>query len=115
MATRTYRRLTAAVVSAAAKKPGVILPDGDGLYLTATGAGVASWIYRYRTSGGERYMGLGPLRHVNLSKARQLADEARALRRRAIDPIDDRRTRRLEQAIAAAKTVTFRKCAEDYI
>src|SRR5262249_20509044 len=115
MAGRTYQRLTAAAVKAAAKQPGAMLPDGDGLYLTVTAAGVASWIYRYRTSGGERYMGLGPLRHVNLGKARQLPDEARAMRRRGMDRIDDRRRRRLEQAVAAAKTLTFRKCAEDYI
>jgi integrase len=92
-----------------------MVPDGDGLYLTVTAAGVASWIYRYRAGGRERYMGLGPLRHVNLSVARQLADEARQLRRAGIDPLEQRRTKRLDEAVAAARTVTFKKCAQDYI
>lgn len=92
-----------------------MVPDGDGLYLAVTRVGVASWVYRYRSGGSERYMGLGPLRHVNLSAARQLADKARALRRSGVDPVEQRRAQRTEQAVAAAKTVTFSKCAEEYI
>jgi hypothetical protein len=114
MAQRTYKRLTVARIKELARVPGMH-PDGDGLYLAVTKAGVASWIYRYMLGRNERSMGLGPLRHVGLAEARRLADEARRLKRAGIDPIEHRRARQRDEALAVAKAVTFKQCAVAYI
>jgi integrase len=114
MAQRTYKRLTVAGAKQLAKVPGMH-PDGDGLYLAVTPAGVASWIYRYMLGRKERSMGLGPLRHVGLAEARRLADDARRLKREGVDPIEQRRARQRDETLAAAKAMTFRQCAVAYI
>jgi integrase len=115
MKRRQYRRLTAAAAGKLKSVPGRH-PDGDGLYLDVTKELVASWSYRYTMSGkAERNMGLGPLRQVTLAEARQLADDARRLKQSNVDPIDHRRMQRLTVAAEAAKVVTFRQCAEQYI
>ena len=113
---RTYRRLTAAQVAklAAQRSPGMY-PDGDGLYLAISNTGVPSWSFRYMVAGRAREMGLGPLRDVSLSQARQLAYEARQLKRQGIDPLEARREKRQGAALAKAKSVSFGKCAEAYI
>jgi integrase len=114
MAQRTYKRLTVARIKELAKAAGMH-PDGDGLYLAVTKAGVASWIYRYMLGRRERSMGLGPLRHVGLAAARHLADDARRLKRAGGDPIEQRRARQRDEALATAKAMTFRQCAVAYI
>lgn len=65
--------------------------DGGGLYLQVTGGGGRSWIYRFWVSGRERQMGLGSLHTVSLAEARAAALEARRLRFRGIDPLEERR------------------------
>jgi hypothetical protein len=60
-------------------------------------------------------MGLGPLRHVGLGKARELAADARQKRLAGIDPLEDRRTREIARTIASAKTMSFRQCAVAYV
>lgn len=115
MARRTYKRLTAATIKAVATVPGMY-PDGDGLYLAVTKAGVASWGFRYSMGGGrEHWMGLGPLRHVSLGEARKLADEARRQKGSGIDPLAARRAQRLSRAEEAAKAISFEDCARAYI
>jgi integrase len=115
MKRRQYRRLTAAAVNKQKSVPGRH-PDGDGLYLDVTKELVASWSYRFTMpKKAERNMGLGPLRQVTLAEARQLADDARRLKKSGADPIDHRRMQRLTVAAEAAKAVTFRQCAEQYI
>lgn len=54
-------------------KPGDKLADGDGLRLDVDKSGNASWIFRFRSpaTGKERFMGLGPLRDIDLQKARE--------------------------------------------
>jgi integrase len=114
MATRTYKRLTVARIKELAKVPGMH-PDGDGLYLAVTKVGVSSWAFRYMLNWREHAMGLGPLRHVSLAEARRLADDARRLKRDGVDPIEHRRAQRRGEALAAAKAMTFRQCAEAYV
>lgn len=114
MAQRTYKRLNVVRARELAKVPGMH-PDGDGLYLAVTKTGVASWIYRYMLGRSERSMGLGPLRHVGLAEARRLADDARRLKREGVDPIEQRRARQRDEALATAKAMTFKQCAVAYI
>ena len=65
--------------------------------------------------GRAREMGLGPLRDVSLEQARQLAYQARQLKRQGIDPIEARRAKQLDIAVATAKTMSFEACAKGYI
>jgi integrase len=60
-------------------------------------------------------MGLGPLHTVSLSEARTKAREARQLRLEGVDPIDARQAKRSQAKLDAAKSMTFRQCAEAYI
>ena len=113
---RTYKRLSVAVVNklVAACVPGMY-PDGDGLYLSISKAGSASWSFKYMIAGRGREMGLGPQRHVSLSAARQACYEARALKRQGVDPLEARRDQKLGAAVARAKSMTFAQCAKQYI
>jgi integrase len=60
-------------------------------------------------------MGLGALHTVTLAEAREKARKYRHQRLDGIDPIELRKVERAEQRLAAAKTMTFRACAEAYI
>lgn len=114
--TRIYRRLTVATVKAlAAKRTLGKHADGDGLYLVVTPTGTVSWSFRYMLNGRPREMGLGPLRDIGLSHARQLALQARGLKRQGADPIEARKAQRQGAAVVAAKAMSFRACARAYI
>jgi integrase len=89
--------------------------DGDGLYLQVGRAGSRSWIFRYALDGRERYLGLGSAKAISLKEARELAAQARVLRAKKIDPIDQRRADRLAARLRSAKGVTFSSCARSYI
>jgi len=91
--------------------------DGGGLYLQVGDGGSAkSWLFRYQVEKGrERQMGLGPLHTIGLAEARELARLARVQRLNHVDPIEARKTARLDQKLAAAKDVSFRSCAEQWM
>jgi len=71
--------------------------------------------FRYAVGGRERQMGLGTLRDVPLSEARDRALAARELRRARKDPIAEREALRAEASLVAAKTMSFDECAAAYI
>ncbi len=96
------------------RKPG-LHGDGNGLYLQMAGAGARSWIFRYSLHGRERYLGLGSAAATSLKRARELAAEARAMRAQGIDPVEARKQERAEARLAAARTLTFRECAERFL
>ncbi|MEL0167348.1 MAG: integrase arm-type DNA-binding domain-containing protein [Pseudomonadaceae bacterium] len=93
--------------------------DGDGLYLRVKSPGSASWLYRYRTNGKLRDMGLGAYPAVTLAEARDLATDARKLAKTGTDPLEARKRSRAqleaEQRRAAALATTFESVAQDYI
>jgi integrase len=60
-------------------------------------------------------MGLGSFIVVSLEQARELASEYRKLRRQGVDPIEAHRAAKMQAALGAAKSITFRQCAEGYI
>lgn len=96
------------------KAPG-LFADGGGLYLQVTASGAKSWIFRYQIAGRRRDMGLGSASVFSLAEARQKAVDARKLVAAGTDPLEARAAQAAAQALAAAKTVTFRECAESYI
>jgi integrase len=89
--------------------------DGHGLYLQVRNADNKSWLLRYERDGRERWFGLGPAHTFSLKEARARARAARQLLHTGIDLIEDRKAKKAERALAAAKSMTFRECAESYI
>jgi integrase len=89
--------------------------DDDGLYLVVSSKNAANWQRRYELNGKAHWMGLGRIKAFGLEEVRrrnkavsqQLADN--------IDPLAAKRASRAAQAVVAAKTMTFRECAESYI
>jgi integrase len=110
---KTARAVLSAKRVQTLKKPG-LYADGGGLYLQIGPEGGKSWLYRFHM-GRQRYMGLGPLVDVPLSKARELAAECRDKVRQGIDPIEERRQRRFEARLQASRSITFKECCEAYI
>jgi integrase len=93
--------------------------DGGGLYLQCTagadGSISRSWVFRYRASNRERWMGLGPLRDVTLAEAREKAAVARKQRLEGVDPIEARKAQRTAAHLEAMKAMTFGQCVEAYL
>ena len=110
---RQVNRLTALAVSRAKKRG--MYADGAGLYLQVTTSNAKSWVYRYMLNGKPRYMGLGAFPTFTLADARLKALEARRLRGEGVDPIDTRNAARDITRLEAAKSITFKDAAEQYM
>jgi integrase len=104
-------RLSTLTISRA--KPGMH-PDGRGLYLQVSGPRARSWVFRYTTNGRTHYLGLGSAYTIDLKRAREDARKARELLHDGIDPIEARKTRRMQQRLAGVKTITFDEAADAY-
>jgi integrase len=87
--------------------------DSDGLFLLVQPTGALLWRFRYKVFGQERKLSLGTFPELSLEKARRKRDEARAQLIDGIDPVEEKRQRRLEAELAA-KT-TFELVADEYI
>lgn len=103
----------------AANAPGLIA-DGDCLYLQVsrnpkTGMIRKSWIYRYRSGGRSREMGLGALNAVSLASAREKAKAATQQRAAGHDPIEYRKQADRDHRLATERAKTFRRVAEEFI
>lgn len=106
-----------------AKTPGR-LADGAGLYLavskreTADGSHLIrrSWVFLYTApNGARREMGLGSADALDLKGARDAADAARKLLAARIDPLEDRKAKEAAAALEAARSITFKTAALQYI
>lgn len=93
--------------------------DGDGLRLVVKATGRKSWVMRYQLNGKRREMGLGGFPDIGLKAARQAAADQRKILTAGADPMAtrdaEREALRTSQMAAAAKAVTFKKVATDYI
>ncbi|RSY78535.1 DUF4102 domain-containing protein [Sphingomonas koreensis] len=87
--------------------------DSDGLFLLVQPTGALLWRFRYKVFGQERKLSLGAFPDLSLQQGRRKRDEARAQLIDGIDPVEEKRQRRLEAELAA-KT-TFQLVAEEYI
>jgi integrase len=110
---RQGNKLTAAAVRAATKHG--LYPDGYGLALQVSGFDTKAWVFRFMIAGRARKMGLGPLNTTSLAKARERAQKARDLLAEGIDPLEARDANRLQKKVEAAKSMTFKQCADAYI
>lgn len=90
--------------------------DGAGLYLKVKPSGAKSWAYRYQINGKQKWQGLGAVTKLNgLEAARKAAAVSRQLVKDKIDPIEHKNQQALEKELKAARTVTFKECAVQYI
>jgi integrase len=105
---RPTRRLSAVAVRNA--KPG-LHPDGGNLYLQVADSGAKSWLFRFGRGGRERWMGLGAVHTISLAQARESAAKCRALLHEGLDPIEAKRARRAQNALAQHSGTTFADCA----
>src|SRR6516164_3334121 len=106
---RSRNRLSPTLVRSA--PPGMHC-DGGGLYLQCVRGNDEStvrrhWIFRFAVNGRDRQMGLGSALDVSLAEAREMAADARKLRVRGIDPINERNASRAAAAAETAKAITF--------
>jgi hypothetical protein len=89
--------------------------DGGGLYLQVSGTGTKSWCFRFTFGGRRREMGLGQFPTISLADARLAASDCRRALNGGLDPIEERLKIKSNAKLAAARTVTFRECAQRYI
>lgn len=89
------------------------VPDSDGLFLLVQPTGALLWRFRYKVFGVERKMSLGTFPDVSLKEARKKRDELRGEIIDGIDPVEEKRHRRLKDELAAA--TTFKLVAEEFI
>ena len=89
--------------------------DGGGLYLRVAKGGSKQWVYRFTVNGRLREMGLGSVATRSLEEAREKAREYRKLRLDGIDPIEQQRAYKGAARVNAARTMTFKQCAEAYL
>ncbi|MEG3087759.1 Arm DNA-binding domain-containing protein [Sphingomonas sp. PB4P5] len=75
--------------------------DADGLYLLVQPSGTLLWRFRSRCCGIERKLSLGSFLNVSLSQARKKRDEAKGELDDGIDPVEEKRQRRLKAELAA--------------
>jgi integrase len=116
MADKTFEQLSAIAVKGA--KPGArprMMADGRGLYLRIETSGSKSWILRYQVAGKRHDHGLGPYPEITLATARERALQRRRMLLEGIDPIEARAAQRRNAAIADAKAMSFKQCAERYV
>jgi integrase len=110
---RVANRLTARKVDTT--KTPARLADGLGLYLIVEGEFSKNWVFEYQFNGKRRYMGLGSALDVSLADAREKRNEYRKLKASGVDPLQQKRAARAAQAVTAAKAVTFKEAATQYM
>lgn len=105
---RPRKALTAKEV-ASLSAPG-LHSDGNRLYLAIDPHGRKRWILRYRRGEKQRDLGLGSAAEVPLKEARLAADQANALLRQGIDPLEHKR-----RSSAVESTPSFADCMEAFL
>jgi integrase len=91
------------------KEPGRY-SDGDGLYLELAGQKKGNWQLRATVNGRRRDIGLGSMTLVSLKEAREAAFELRRDIQRGVDPVAERKRRKIE--VLTFKAAALRVHAE---
>ena len=93
--------------------PGRYRDGANGLILSVSKSGAASWLMRFQLHGRRRDAGLGSVHHVGLAKARELAAaKVGTMKADRVDPLEARTTARAEQR---QRSATFDQMSAAYI
>ena len=84
--------------------------DGAGLYLRIRNSGGASWTFRWKRQGRERWLDIGDPRDTSLADARKLARAERTKLDAGRDPAAERRAAADKQRVRGS----FKELAEDW-
>lgn len=72
------------------------LSDAGSMYLQVDANGSKRWFYKYTFLGKEKLMALGRYPEVGLTAARRLRDQAKLLKAKGIDPMEQRKIDKLK-------------------
>ena len=115
----TQTRLSAKFVPTAEPNPNGrstrLYADGNGLYLQVTPGESRSYVYRYMLRGRARSMGLGSVKNLSLTEARNRVVELRALTSKGIDPLEQPGRQKAEANGTQVHRLTFGRAAEIYV
>jgi len=78
--------------------------DGEGLYLEVALNGSKRWFWKYRKEGKETRLALGSYPEVSLADARHSRGEAKAQRRKGVDPVRAKQVEKLKATRQAGDT-----------
>lgn len=80
------------------------LTDGEGMYLLITEQGAKLWRMQYRYQGKQKTLALGKYPDVSLTDARKRRHDARELLANGFDPMEAKKSQKVERAVQAANT-----------
>src|SRR5262249_17638157 len=89
--------------------------DGNGLYLAVTGKNTGHWLRRYELQGKGHWAGLGGCAAFRLAEARERNRRISQLLADGIDPLAEKRARKVALLAAAATKLTFKEATERYV
>ncbi len=89
--------------------------DARGLYVRMFDTGAITWVFRFKLHGKTRQLGFGPYPAISLASARKKARDAYALVKEGRDPAADAREKTETAKTQAARQVTFKTYAEQYM
>lgn len=87
----------------------------SGLYLQVSDTGGRSWLLRTPIGGKRREIGLGSYPGVSLKDARRAAAETKQQIKAGIDPIEEKKKRRLELSVRARRAITFKDAFDGFV
>lgn len=108
------KELSALAVSKLKAEGRYAVGGADGLHLRIAGESRA-WVLRIKIGSRRCDIGLGPYPEVSLAEARETARDHRRKVRTGINPLQEKQDARAAIRVEAAKSKTFKDCAEAYI
>lgn len=114
---RAHARLTIGTLrtAAAGRLPPGRLADGGNLWLSIGPTGAASWLFRYAHQGRAGHIGLGSIRDVPVSVARERAADLRVILASGKDPRAERGRSEAERRERERKTRTFADAVDSFL
>ncbi|WP_338147703.1 tyrosine-type recombinase/integrase [Neoroseomonas terrae] len=94
------------------RESGYRIPDAGGLHLFVTPSGSKLWRVRYKIDGKEKLLSLGSYPEISLAAAREARDQAKAAKRRGVDPSALKRAGALQPG--QAPPATFEVVAREW-
>jgi len=89
--------------------------DGNGLYLAVTGKNTGHWLRRYELHGKGHWAGLGGCAAFRLAEARERNRRISQQLADGIDPLAEKRARKVAQLAAAATKLSFKEATERFV